>query len=950
MLSFAKHYLITTKKTRNVKDWISKNGKTTASVSKILIVILVGLCAACTDTNSNSKTYKIGFSQCCDDPWRDVMNSEMARELAFHPELKLETLVSYNNSEKQVEQIRELVKRKIDLLIVSPNESKPLTAVIEEVYKAGIPIILIDRKTESENFTAYIGANNYEIGKTAGKYIASQFKVPGNIIEIKLQMTISPAVERNRGFKDAVAASSNLKIVETLETANGLIDITNLFSDLLKKHPEANIIFGHTDLIAESAYKIAQEQGRAKDLFFVGVDGIPGTGRGIQAVEDGVLNASLLYPTGGAEAIRLALSIINNLPFEKQNDLHTIVINNDNARILHNQMKKVNSLQESIDKQLTVLNRLKIIYSDQRAYITILLFSLLLAVLLGTGLWRSLRAKQAANRSLELKNQEILAHEQQIVLMSDEVRRITQAKVDFFTNISHEFRTPLTLILGFAEDLLPSQKLSKDMQHSIRHIQRNAFRLLRLVNQLMDFRKTESDQMKLRASENDLVAFVRNIMESYGKTAIKRNIDFQLLTRQETLLVWFDTSIMDKVLFNLLSNAFKFTPDGGKIHLIIFVDNFENTAKLSVEDTGNGMTEEEVQHVFQAFYQGEERQLVGTGLGLSLSKTLVELHRGHISLQSSKGKGSRFTVALPLGKEHLLKEQMVLDNGQASYTEGYLFNTKIDLVEDILEKENTTASQQILIIEDNTELQSFLKKRLYSTYQVVSATDGQEGIQKAFDTMPDLIICDIMLPNKNGLEITKTLKSDLRTSHIPIIILSAQSSVEQQIRGTEMGADTYMTKPFNIHFLEATIKSLLLNRQILKETNHKDILAFSTTSAHHITLPEGINDLDRDFITKFITYIEKNYARQDFQVTDLCKEFGLSRSQLYRKVTALLGETMSDYIQNVRLKKAEELLIEAKLSIADIAYVVGYSSPDYFSTVFKSKYNVAPSQFKKSKA
>ena len=663
---------------------------------KALIVLLLGLCSACTDTNPNNKTYKIGFSQCCDDPWRDVMNSEMARELAFHPELKLETLVSYNNSEKQVEQIRELVKHKIDLLIVSPNESKPLTAVMEEVYKAGIPIILIDRRTESEHFTAYIGANNYEIGKTAGKYIASQVKGQGNIIEIKLQMTISPAVERNRGFKDAVANAPNLKIIDALGTDNGLDDITNHFPNLLKKHPEANIIFAHTDLMAETAYKIAQEQGRAKDLFFVGVDGIPGTGRGIQAVEDGVLNASLLYPTGGAEAIRLALSILNNLPFEKQNDLHTIVINNDNARILHNQMKKVNSLQESIDKQLTVLDNLKIIYSDQRAYITILLFSLLLAVLLGAGLWRSLRAKQAANRSLELKNQEILTQDQQIRTMSDEVRRATQAKVDFFTNISHEFRTPLTLILGFAEDLLPSQKLSKDMQQSIGHIQRNAFRLLRLVNQLMDFRKTESDLMKLRATENNLIAFAHNIMASYSKTAQKRQIDFQLLGGQEELMVWFDMSIMDKVLFNLLSNAFKFTPDGGKIHLVIFVDNFKNNVKLTVEDNGKGMNEEEVQHIFQAFYQGEDRQLVGTGLGLSLSKTLVEMHGGTISVQSSKGKGSRFIVSLPLGKEHLTAEQMVLEREQTSYTEGgYFFNTEIDYVENMKLVENTSATQQI---------------------------------------------------------------------------------------------------------------------------------------------------------------------------------------------------------------------------------------------------------------
>ncbi len=917
----------------------------TANYKYLLFLCLLFFFGCQSDTVE--KKYTIGFAQCCNDPWRDVMNSEMARELAFHPELRFEMRVSDNNSDKQIAQIRELVSKKIDLLIVSPNESKPLTAVIEEVYKAGIPVILIDRKTESEQYTAYIGANNYEVGKTAGKYIASQIKGQGNILELQMQMTMSPSIERHKGLSDAVATSPNLKVVDVLETVNGMSDMDKLFPTTLKAHPEANIIFGQTDLIAETANKIAQEQGRANDLFFVGIDGIPGTGRGIQAVEDGVLNASLLYPTGGAEAIRLALSILNNLPFEKQNDLQTIVINSDNARILHNQMKKVNSLQESIDRQLKVLDKLKIIYSDQRAYIAILLSILLLTLLLGFSLWRTLRTKQEALRSLELKNQEILAHEIQIIAMSDEVRSATQAKVDFFTNISHEFRTPLTLILGFAEDLLPSQKLSKDMQQSIGHIQRNAFRLLRLVNQLMDFRKTESDLMKLRASENDLVVFVQNIMETYSKTARKRHIDFQLLRGQESLMVWFDTNMMDKVLFNLLSNAFKFTPDGGKIHLILQIDNFENTVKLTVEDNGNGMTETEVQHVFQAFYQGEERQRIGTGLGLSLSKILVELHRGTIVLKSTRGKGSRFTVALPLGKAHLTAEQMVSDGVNAAYTEGYSSYKQIDIEEEIV-SENASAAQQILIIEDNPDLQYFLRKKLSATYQIVSATDGNEAIQTAFDSLPDLIICDIMLPNKNGLEITKTLKSDLRTSHIPIIILSAQSSVEQQIKGTEMGADAYLTKPFNIHFLEAMIRTLLRNRQILKEQNNKTTVDFAT-SAPNLLLPENANPLDHDFVSKFIVFVEENHARQDFQVTDLCQAFGLSRSQLYRKVTALLGETMSDYIQNVRLKKAETLLLEGKLSVSDIAYEVGYSSPDYFSTVFKSKYNVAPTQFKKSK-
>jgi len=896
------------------------------------------------------KQFRIGFSQCSDDAWRDVMNGEMYRELALHPELGFEMRISGTDSEKQIRQIKELMALDIDLLIVSPNESKPLTPVIEAVYRAGIPVILIDRKTDSDLYTAYIGADNYEVGETAARYIASHFDQPAKAIEIQMMMTISPAIERHRGFRDGLASFPQIEVVDQVEIPLEISDLELYLPQILRKHPDVNIIFGHTDLLAETAYKIAQKEGRAKDMFFVGIDGIPGTGQGIQAVEDGILNASMLYPTGGGEAIQLALAILNKLPYEKKNTLQTIVINSSNARILHNQMRKVESLQKSIDQQVKGLKTLEIKGANQQSYILLLLSTLLLALVLGGFLWKSLRAKQAANQSLEAKNQAILEHEKQLVEMADEVRLATQAKVDFFTNISHEFRTPLTLILGFAEELMPSKKLSRDEQQSIGHIRQNAYRLLRLVNQLMDFRKIESNQMKLRASENDLVGFTKNIMESYGKKAHRRGVEFQLLTRYERLPVWFDPGMMDKVLFNLLSNAFKFTPDGGKIQLSIATDSTGKNAVLAVEDSGKGMSDDEVSHVFEAFYQGDERQLAGTGLGLSLSKSLVELNGGNLTAQGTKGVGSRFTVSLPMGRAHLANEQVVEESRQYLSEEEFLFAAEEVLPEGEMEAQaKDAASQQVLIIEDNADLQSFLKKKLGSTYQVVPALDGNDGLQKAFDLTPDLVICDIMLPGMDGLAITRHLKTDLRTSHIPIVLLSARSMVEQQIEGTEAGADSYVTKPFNIHFLQAKIKSLLLNRQVLKENYGRGLTAY-TPQAAEPALPAGTNPLDAGFLKRFTVFIEQHYARQDFQVSDLCREFGLSRSQLYRKVNALLGESISDYTQNVRLKKAEELLLEGKLTVAEIAYQVGYSSPDYFSTVFRSRYGVAPTVFKSSRA
>lgn len=868
------------------------------------------------------------------------MEAEMYRELAFFPEVEFEIRIADNSNEAQIQQIQEMVDRGIDLLIIAPNETEPLTPIVEKVYQSGIPVILIDRKTESELYTAYIGADNYEIGKMAGDYVASTFNGKGKILEIQMSMNISPAVDRHRGFLDAITSYPALEIIDKLEIPFGIGMLDSSLPALLQKYPEIDIVFAHTDLLAEQAHKVAARLGKADSLFFVGVDGIPGTGRGIQAVEDGVLNASLLYPTGGSEAIRLALSILNNLPYEKQNVLQTTVIDPGNARILHFQMKKVASLQRSIDNQISQIQTLDGIFRNQRIFIFILVSSLLLTLILGAFLWKSLRTKQRINHRLEKKNREVLEKQKQIVQMSEEVRLVTQAKFEFFTNISHEFRTPLTLILGFAEDLQPATHFPKYAQEGIRLIQENANRLLRLVNQLMDFRKLESGNMKVQATEKDLIPFVQNIMHSYRKTAEKRDIDFRLVSRHKHLPLWFDEDMIDKVLFNLLSNAFKFTADGGKIHIIVSKDRLENCVKIQLEDNGAGMTAEDASHVFERFYQGDERQKKGTGIGLPLSRALVELHHGTLSLQTTQGKGSRFTISIPLGNSHFEAKQLFDAQVSPTSQSGYLpdLTESIPFLADSLQN-SSPQDQKLLIIEDNTDLQYFLMNKLQQDFEILQATDGDDGLQLAFDHIPDLIICDITLPGADGLTITRTLKTDIRTSHIPIVLLTARSSLEQQIEGTEAGADSYLIKPFHFQYLKEKIRNLLYNRRILRENHQQELVSF----------PEygHLSKMDQEFIQKFLTYIQANYQRYDLQVTDLSEEMNLSRSQLYRKVKSLLGESINEVIQQTRLSRAEILLSESDLSISEIAYQVGYTSPDYFTTVFKSKYNVVPSQYRK---
>jgi len=903
-----------------------------------LIILL--LCFGC-GPNTKPSDFLIAFSQCTQDPWRKVMEDEMYRELSFHPDVDFVMRTASEDSRLQIEQIRELMALEPDLLIVSPNEAAPLTSIIEEVYQLGIPVILIDRKTESNLYTAYVGADNYEVGHTAGKYIANKFGGVGEVIEIYFAMTISPAFERRRGLTDALSTYPALNIVASIN-GEDLDNIKKELPKVLSDHPKANIIFGHTDLLAETAHSVAKQTGSADELFFVGVDGIPGTGRGIEAVVDGVLGASMLYPTGGREAIRLALSILHDLSFEKMNLLHTTVIDPTNARIIQAQMKTVNDLQNNIDRQNSWIDDLSLIQKNQNTFIIILVVTLSLVLLLGAFLWRSLISKQRINKVLELKNQEILGQQEQIMNMSKEVQKATQAKVNFFTNVSHEIRTPLTLILGFVEDLLPTKTLNQDVQQSFSKIHENSRRLLGLVNQLLDFRKIESEKIQLKASEYDIVDFVQNIMKSYARIAEKRSIEFRLHSRQKQLLVWFDSSMLDKVIFNLLSNAFKFTADGGSIQLRIGEDRLNRQVEIEVKDDGLGISPEEVRHIFEPFFQGEKMQHKGTGLGLSLSKSLVELHQGTISVTNTKGKGSCFRVRLPLGKEHFSDDQIRQEPIMAYPIEGryHYLDSPQELV--ILDSNLIQHyDQQLLIIEDNTDIREFLRSKLGDSYDILLASDGQDAIDLALEQIPDLIICDVMLPGKNGLEITKTLKSDLRTSHIPIILLTARTTIEQKIEGTQAGADAYVEKPFHIQFLREKIKNLILNRALIKEGYQK------TPSA--ISLGRNAKVIDRDFLQRFATYIELHYTRTDLSVAEICTEMGLSRSQLYRKLKALIGQGITDYIQQVRLEKSERLLLESDLSIAEVAYKVGYTSPDYFSTVFKSKYNTTPTSFRKDK-
>jgi signal transduction histidine kinase/AraC-like DNA-binding protein len=912
------------------------------------VIALLLIFSSC--SRHDRKEFTIGFSQCVEsDAWRKTMLEGMKRELSFHPSITLIYRQADANTEKQISQVRELLQQKIDLLIISPNEAEPLTPVVEEAFNKGIPVIVVDRKISTPLYTAYVGGDNYEVGKTAGQYASHLLNGKGKIIEVTGLPKSSPAIERSNGFSDALKNYPSIRIVKQVNGQWLKQTAESEFSKIANQYPDVDLIFAHNDMMASGIYEVHKNKGITPIPKIIGVDGLPGNGAGMQFVANKLITATLLYPTGGQEAIRTALQILNKEDFKRDNILQTTVIDSTNVRYMQLQANKIGTQQQSIERQQTMLSDLKAIYNHQRTFLYILFFLLVIAFALVGLIFHYLRVNRRINRKLQWKNNEIIAQKNKLEVqkleleeMSSKAQMANEAKVKFFTNISHEFRTPLTLILGPLEELISHTKNTVGQNRNLHLIHKNVIRLLRLINQLIDFRKIEVDKMRLGISQNDLITFVSEILASYQPIANKRNIDLQLITHESQVNLWFDANMLDKVFFNLLSNAFKFTKDNGYIYVYIEKNEDDHNIIVKVEDSGVGMEEESVINTFNAFYQGEYENQKGSGLGLALSKEIVKLHKGTISVRSVKWKGTTFEIQLPLGKEHL-KDADIAESLNTPYT--FYENEKIyttDLNTDISDMEVESpihaTEYSILIIEDNEDLRTFLKNRLCAHYEILEAGNGQSALQQGFDTVPDLIIADVVIPGKNGLELVNIFKMDIRTSHIPIILLTGKATIENQIEGIKCGADAYITKPFNVDFLEQTIKSLISNRVILKE--------HFTSELPNNLKTQTVNKIDRKFVNEFTALVESNISNEHFTVEDICKNMGISRIQLYRKVKALLNVNVNDYILNIRLQKAKYLLQHEEFNISEIAYKVGFSSPAYFSTVFKSKFQVTPKVFR----
>ena len=905
-----------------------------------ILIILVGQSCNPSKSKNEIKKFKIGFSQLATyNEWRREMIEEMQIELLNHENVEFIIKDAKGNSNLQIQQIEELNKEKIDLLIVSPYENTPIVSVIEKIYNNKIPVIILDRKINSQKYTAYIGASNIDIGKDAGRYIINLLKGTGKVIEVTGLNTASPFIERSMGFAEIIRKNKGIELIEKINLDNEKVNLDNRSIKNIIKNEFSNkkidFIFTHTDFIAKDIIKLF-----TKKIKLISVDGLMGKNMGLDMVIDKQITATILYPTGGRQSIKTAMDILENRPFEKETKLETIIIDSTNIdyfikyRIKVNEQKKNNlELQNKIKNENKNSEKQKLI-------IFIISITLSIAFILICMLIYLLNLNRNKNLQLKLKREKIIEQKDDLILLNSKIDELKEAKLDYFTKFTHELRTPLTLILAPLEDAVKSQRLHFTLKNNLELCLSNAKNLEQIIDQIMDFRKIESGKMKLKLSRYNIGIFIHSIVNNFNNNLKNKNISLNIKNSASNLEILFDEKKMSMVLYNLLSNAVKFSEDHGTINISIQVEDVNSMVVINIEDNGIGMSELDTKHVFELFYQGHHIDLHGSGIGLSIAKEIILLHNGTIEVSSKKGVGTCFTICLPLMKDSDIDSRYVKEETKFSFLNNSIAKLSKKNNDEYNEM-NSNDIQSILIIEDNEDIKTYLKNKFTPAYDIHTANDGNSGIKMALDIIPDIIITDIIMPNGSGLKISELLKNDSRTSHIPIIILTSKTSLEDQIEGMKVKADAFITKPFNFEFLEETIKNLLRNRIILRD-HYTSNLPIETRS-------NSLSKLDKKFISTFTNIVEKNLSNSNLTIEMILNEMNISKVQLYRKVKALIGYNVNDYILSVRIQKAKYLLQDENFSISEIAYQVGFTSQGYFSTVFKSKVEVTPSEYREKR-
>ena len=870
----------------------------------LYVVFLTWVFSACSD--NNVKKYVIGVSQCSEDIWRDKLNNELVMSTYQHDNVTLKFASANDNDRLQKQQIEQFIKEGVNLLIVSPNQIHTISSVIDKAYDAGIPVILFDRKTDSKKYTAFIGADNYEAGYEIGYFIGQQLDGKGNIAEICGLQASSPAIERNRGFMDALKNYSGIKVIARKHgdwvKESGVMAMDSVLSQT--KEP-IQYVFAQNDRMALGALQSIKKH-KVKGIRIVGIDALPVPGGGMENVRDGNLEASYIYPTRGDSVMQLALNILEKKPYKRDNYLKGALVTKANANVLLMQNEEMNKQTARLNALHGKVDTYLVQYNHQKMYIV--LFSIILLLLIG-----------------------IMVYIYRTILMKRRIEEeANKAKLQFFTNISHELRTPLTLIADPVNYIIHDDNLNSQQRSMLQIVQRNVLVLTQLVSEILDFRKVQNGKMELRLSDFNLAESMKQWIKLFSASAQKKHITISM-DAPDTIMLRADQDKIERICYNLLSNALKYTSEGGEISLMAKEEG--GRVMISVADNGCGISSDELPYIFDRFYQAKNAGR-GTGIGLAIVKAFTELHHGEVSATSIEGKGSTFTIHIPV------RQKGEVTNQPTEKIEQLVEPSSAEEVPnqarhiDELIQPYQTDKPEVLIIDDNIDIRTYLRSVLSEKYNVSEAADGKAGLELARKIVPDIVLSDIMMPVMDGLAFCQQLKTDKAISHIPVILLTARSLDEQRAEGYEHGADAYLSKPFSLRLLLSRIDNLIESRKKLNQTWSKGV---EDDGIGNIS-----NEIDKSFLKQLRKIIQENLADSDLSVEQIGDEIGLSRVQLYRKVKALTGYSPVEIVRKARLTRARHLLQTTERTVSEVAYAVGFSTPSYFSKCYKDEFGENP--------
>ena len=894
----------------------------------IVLTLLASLFFSC----SEGKVYKIGVSQCSEDDWRAKMNDEINREIMLHDDAVVEIRSADDNNEKQKEDIRYFVDNGFDIIIVSPNEAAALTPVIKEVYESGTPVVIFDRNINGDTYTARIGVDDEGLGKSAAHYAAHLLGPGARAIEIFGLKGSTPAEKRHEGFVKEFLKEGGTLLASIPGNWNKE-DAVLVVDSLLSIHPDVDLIYAHNDRMAIGASEVAGRKGLS-DIRIIGIDAAPEVG--IKAVTDSVIDATFLYPTEGHRLVQTALAILKGEPYERETVIPaSSAVDLSNADILLLQNETLNAETGKIKMLKAKIDDYWNQHSSQTSlfYASIAIIILLFGV--GFLLLRAYWQHSRYQKELVARNRLLEEEKDKQTTLNRQLQEATQSKLMFFTNVSHDLRTPLTLISEPVAQLAAADNLTAGQHTLIKIADKNVRILQRLINQILDFRKYDNGKLSLRLTETDFGKAVRDWMESFYAVAAKRDIKLKLdaPAEENECSLALDIEKIERVFFNLLSNAFKYTPDNGKI-TVSYQSDGKNLI-FRVADTGEGISQRDIGNIFDRFYQVDRIHPKGSGIGLSLAKAFVDLHGGTISVESTEGKGSVFTVSIPV--------RHVAPTSQDA--EKRIVRKDVEAELEPIEAETDFDSEKplVLVIDDNRDIQKLVGQLLRDDYNVVTASNGREGVRIAAKYVPDLIICDVMMPVMDGLECCRRIKNEVTTSHIPVLMLTACSMDEQRARGYESGADGYLSKPFNSTVLRTRCVNLIDNRKRIRELwstgtpGPKD----DKPSSSPRSIPAG--DIDNEFYNRFMEIFRAEMGNSGLNVDAIASRMGLERSQFYRKIKALTNYAPVELMRRLRLQQGRTLLNSTDKSISEIAYEIGFSTPAYFTKCYREAFGETPS-------